>query len=44
MNKPSFPDNYCGTSREGACPRFYLKHFAGYPKVRLYKGAWKECV
>ena len=21
---------------------FYLKHVAGYPKVRLYEGAWKE--
>ena len=24
--------------------RFYLKHVAGYPKVRLYEGAWKEYV
>lgn len=33
---------YCGTSREGSLLRFYLKHVAGYPKVRLYEGAWKE--
>ena len=24
--------------------RFYLKHVAGYPNVRLYEGAWKEYV
>lgn len=35
---------YCGTSREGSLVRFYLKHIAGYPKVRLYEGAWKEYV
>lgn len=35
---------YCGTSREGSLLRFYLKHIAGYPKVRLYEGAWKEYV
>ena len=35
---------YCGTSREGSLLRFYLKHVAGYPKVRLYEGAWKEYV
>ena len=35
---------YCGTSREGSFVRFYLKHVAGYPKVRLYEGAWKEYV
>jgi thiosulfate/3-mercaptopyruvate sulfurtransferase len=35
---------YCGTSREGSLLRFYLKHLAGYPKVRLYEGAWKEYV
>jgi thiosulfate/3-mercaptopyruvate sulfurtransferase len=35
---------YCGTSREGSLVRFYLKHVAGYPKVRLYEGAWKEYV
>jgi thiosulfate/3-mercaptopyruvate sulfurtransferase len=33
---------YCGTSREGSLLRFYLKYVAGYPKVRLYEGAWKE--
>ena len=35
---------YCGTSREGSLLRFYLKHVADYPKVRLYEGAWKEYV
>lgn len=35
---------YCGTSREGSLVRFYLKHIAGYPKVTLYEGAWKEYV
>jgi thiosulfate/3-mercaptopyruvate sulfurtransferase len=35
---------YCGTSREGSPLRFYLKHVAGYPNVRLYEGAWKEYV
>lgn len=35
---------YCGTSREGSLLRFYLKHLAGYPKVTLYEGAWKEYV
>ncbi len=35
---------YCGTSREGSLLRFYLKHLAGYPKVVLYEGAWKEYV
>ena len=35
---------YCGTSREGSLLRFYLKHIAGFPKVRLYEGAWKEYV
>lgn len=35
---------YCGTSREGSLVRFYLKYVAGYPKVRLYEGAWKEYV
>ncbi len=35
---------YCGTSREGSLLLFYLKHVAGYPKVRLYEGAWKEYV
>lgn len=35
---------YCGTSREGSLVRFYLKHVAGYPNVRLYEGAWKEYV
>lgn len=35
---------YCGTSREGSLVRFYLKHLAGYPKVTLYEGAWKEYV
>ncbi len=33
---------YCGTSREGSLLRFYLKHIAGYPNVRLYEGSWKE--
>lgn len=33
---------YCGTSREGSLIRFYLKHLANYPKVRLYEGSWKE--
>ncbi|WP_437185127.1 sulfurtransferase [Planctomicrobium sp. SH668] len=33
---------YCGTSREGSLLRFYLKHVAGYPNVRLYEGSWKE--
>ncbi len=33
---------YCGTSREGSLLRFYLKHVAHYPNVRLYEGAWKE--
>ncbi|WP_218281016.1 sulfurtransferase [Verrucomicrobium spinosum] len=28
---------YCGTSREGSLLRFYLKHVAGYPNVRLYE-------
>ena len=35
---------YCGTSREGSLLRFYLKHLAGYPDVRLDEGAWKEYV
>jgi thiosulfate/3-mercaptopyruvate sulfurtransferase len=35
---------YCGTSREGSLLRFYLAHLAGYPKVTLYEGAWKEYV
>lgn len=35
---------YCGTSREGSLLRFYLAHVAGYPKVKLYEGAWKEYV
>lgn len=35
---------YCGTSREGSLVRFYLKHVAGYPNVKLYEGAWKEYV
>lgn len=33
---------YCGTSREGSLLRFYLRYVAGYPKVRLYEGSWKE--
>ncbi len=33
---------YCGTSREGSLLRFYLTHVAGYPRVRLYEGSWKE--
>ncbi len=33
---------YCGTSREGSLLRFYLKHVAKYPRVRLYEGSWKE--
>lgn len=33
---------YCGTSREGSLIRFYLKHLAKFPKVRLYEGSWKE--
>jgi len=33
---------YCGTSREGSLLRFYLRHMAGYPNVRLYEGSWKE--
>ena len=33
---------YCGTSREGSLLRFYLAHVAGFPKVRLYEGSWKE--
>ena len=33
---------YCGTSREGSLLRFYLRHVAGYPHVRLYEGSWKE--
>lgn len=33
---------YCGTSREGSLLRFYLKHVAQYPNVRLYEGSWKE--
>lgn len=35
---------YCGTSREASLLRFYLTHLAGYPKVTLYEGAWKEYV
>lgn len=35
---------YYGTSREGSLLRFYLRYVAGYPKVRLYEGAWKEYV
>ncbi len=35
---------YCATSREGSLLRFYLKHVAHYPNVRLYEGAWKEYV
>lgn len=35
---------YCGTSREGSLLRFYLRYVAGYPKVRLYEGSWKEYV
>ena len=35
---------YCGTSREGSLLRFYLRYVAGYPKARLYEGAWKEYV
>ncbi|MFO0924858.1 MAG: rhodanese-like domain-containing protein [Pirellulales bacterium] len=33
---------YCGTSREGSLLRFYLTHVAGFSKVRLYEGSWKE--
>jgi len=33
---------YCGTSREGSLLRFYLRHVAGCPNVRLYEGSWKE--
>ena len=33
---------YCGTSREGSLLRFYLKHVAHFPNVRLYEGSWKE--
>ncbi len=33
---------YCGTSREGSLIRFYLRHIAKYPNVRLYEGSWKE--
>ena len=33
---------YCGTSREGSLLRFYLRHVAHYPNVRLYEGSWKE--
>lgn len=33
---------YCGTSREGSLLRFYFKHIAHYPRVRLYEGSWKE--
>ncbi len=33
---------YCGTSREGSLLRFYLKHVAQFPNVRLYEGSWKE--
>jgi thiosulfate/3-mercaptopyruvate sulfurtransferase len=33
---------YCGTSREASLLRFYLRHVADYPNVRLYEGAWKE--
>ncbi len=35
---------YCGTSREGSLLRFWLRHVAKYPKVRLYEGSWKEYV
>ncbi len=35
---------YCGTSREGSLLRFYLRHVAKYPHVRLYEGSWKEYV
>jgi thiosulfate/3-mercaptopyruvate sulfurtransferase len=35
---------YCGTSREGSLLRFYLRHVARYPNVRLYEGSWKEYV
>jgi thiosulfate/3-mercaptopyruvate sulfurtransferase len=35
---------YCGTSREGSLLRFYLKHVAQYPNVRLFEGSWKEYV
>ncbi len=35
---------YCGTSREGSLLRFYLRHVAKYPSVRLYEGSWKEYV
>jgi thiosulfate/3-mercaptopyruvate sulfurtransferase len=35
---------YCGTSREGSLLRFYLRHVAQYPRVRLYEGSWKEYV
>lgn len=33
---------YCGTSREGSLLRFYLRHVAKYPNVRLFEGSWKE--
>ncbi|MBB3205553.1 thiosulfate/3-mercaptopyruvate sulfurtransferase [Rhodopirellula rubra] len=33
---------YCGTSREGSLLRFYLRHVAKFPNVRLYEGSWKE--
>lgn len=33
---------YCGTSREGSLLRFFLRHVAHYPNVRLYEGSWKE--
>lgn len=35
---------YCGTSREGSLLRFYLRHVAKFPNVRLYEGSWKEYV
>jgi thiosulfate/3-mercaptopyruvate sulfurtransferase len=35
---------YCGTSREGSLLYFALRHLLGFPKVRLYEGAWKEYV
>jgi thiosulfate/3-mercaptopyruvate sulfurtransferase len=42
LNKDKEIIVYCGTSREGSLLRFYLRHVAHFPNVRLYEGSWKE--
>jgi 3-mercaptopyruvate sulfurtransferase SseA len=35
---------YCGPSRQGSLLFFQPEHVAGFPKIRLYEGAWNEYV